>query len=231
MCGRYGRYSRKERIENLLGFRFDGPDDFGARYNICPGLPDWVIRQPAGDGPRVDLLEWGLLPWWAKSRTGSRRPINARAETVAEKSMFRDLLLERRCVVPIDGYYEWRTTSSGKVPFWFSLKSGEPIFLAGLWDCWHKGQPDAIASYILMTTEPNKLAATVHDRMPVLLNARDVPRWLDPSLTDTATVKDLLSPYPADEMAARPVSRRVNAPENEGPELIEVDNSARELWE
>jgi hypothetical protein len=80
--------------------------------------------------------------------------------------MFRDVLRERRCVVPIDGYYEWRTTSSGKVPFWFYLKTGEPFFLAGLWDCWHEGKPDALASYILMTTEPNELAAKVHDRMP-----------------------------------------------------------------
>jgi putative SOS response-associated peptidase YedK len=132
--------------------------------------------------------------------------------------------------VPIDGYYEWRTTSSGKVPFWFHLKTGEPFFLAGLWDCWHQGKSDALASYILMTTEPNELAAKVHDRMPVLLHARDVPRWLDPTVTEPDQVTDLLGPFPAAEMDSRPVSRKVSNPDNEGPELIEVDNSAPELW-
>ena len=144
--------------------------------------------------------------------------------------MFRDLLRTRRCAVPIDGYYEWRTTSSGKVPFWFRLKSGEPFFLAGLWDCWHPGRPDELASYILMTTQPNEVAAQVHDRMPVLLHARDVPRWLDPGLDDADRVADLLVPYPAGEMQAHPVSRRVSDPASEGPELIELDDSVRELW-
>jgi putative SOS response-associated peptidase YedK len=120
--------------------------------------------------------------------------------------------------VPIDGYYEWRTTSSGKAPFWFHLKSGEPFFLAGLWDCWHKGRPDAVASYILMTTQPNELAAKVHDRMPVLLHARDVPPWLDPAVSE---VKGLLRPYPAAEMASHPVSRRVSDPASEDAALIE----------
>src|SRR6185503_4394312 len=135
---------------------------------------------------------------------------------------FRDLLRERRCVVPIDGYYEWRTSASGKAPFWFHLKSGEPFFLAGLWDRWHKGKPDEVASYILMTTAPNELAAKVHDRMPVLLHARDVARWVDPSITQTEAVTDLLAPFPASEMASRPVSRRVSDPASEGPGLIEA---------
>lgn len=231
MCGRYGRFSRKERIEAVLGSAIEGPEALTPRYNICPGLPDWVIRQPGpGAQFRFDPFHWGLLPSWIKNPRSSRRPINARAETVAEKPMFRDLLRARRCAVPIDGYYEWRTTSSGKVPFWFSLKSQEPFFLAGLWDCWHEGKPDALASYILMTTAPNALAAAVHDRMPVLLHARDVPRWLDPAITEPNAVIELLGPYPADEMESRPVSRRVSNPDSEGPELIQVDNSVPELW-
>jgi putative SOS response-associated peptidase YedK len=227
MCGRYGRFSRKERIETVLGRRIEGGDALVPRYNVCPGLPDWIIRQGAPDGSlRFEQFHWGLLPSWTKNPKSSRRPINARAETVAEKPMFRDLLRERRCVVPIDGYYEWRTTSSGKVPFWFHLKSGEPFFLAGLWDRWHAGRPDELASYILMTTQPNEVAAKVHDRMPVLLHARDVPRWLE----DSTSVEDLLRPYPAQEMQARPVSRQVSNPDNEGPELISLDDSLPELW-
>ena len=231
MCGRYGRFSRKERVEALLDQPIEGGDELAPRYNVCPGLPDWILRQPEPAARlRFERFHWGLLPSWTRNPRSSRRPINARAETVAEKPMFRDLLRTRRCAVPIDGYYEWRTTSSGKVPFWFHLKSGEPFFLAGLWDCWHPGKPDALASYILMTTEPNEVAAQVHDRMPVLLHARDVPRWLDPALTDTERVTDLLGPYPAEEMQARPVSRRVSNPDNEGAGLIELDDSVRELW-
>lgn len=231
MCGRYGRFSRKERIEAILGREIGGGEEIAPRYNICPGLPDWVIRQP-GPEPhfRFELFHWGLLPSWARNPKASRRPINARAETVSEKPMFRELVRQRRCVVPIDGYFEWRTTSSGKVPFWFHQKSGEPLFLAGLWDCWHEGKPDALASYLLMTTEPNELAATVHDRMPVLVQARDVARWLDPAVKDPDQVGDLLGPYPAEEMALRAVSKRVSNPENEGPELIEPDNANPELW-
>ena len=231
MCGRYGRFSRKDRVEALLGQAIEGGDEIVPRYNVCPGLPDWVIRQPGPDAHlRFEQFQWGLLPSWTKNPKSSRRPINARAETVAEKAMFRDLLRAQRCVVPIDGYYEWRTTSAGKVPFWFYLKSREPVFLAGLWDCWHEGKPDALASYILMTTEPNELAAKVHDRMPVLLHAGDVPRWLDPAITEADEVVDLLAPYPAGEMESRPVSRRVSNPENEGPALIELDNATPELW-
>jgi putative SOS response-associated peptidase YedK len=231
MCGRYGRFSRKERIEATLGRGIDSAGELAPRYNVCPGLPDWIIRQHGPDANlRFEQFHWGLLPSWTKNPKSSRRPINARAETVAEKPMFRDLLRERRCVVPIDGYYEWRTTSSGKVPFWFCLKSGAPFFLAGLWDCWHQDKPDAMASYILMTTAPNDLAAKVHDRMPVMLHAGDVPRWLDPTITEVDQVTGLLGPYPADEMESRAVSRRVSSPNSEGPELIELDDSARELW-
>ena len=231
MCGRYGRFSRKERIEEALGRRIEGADELEPRYNVCPGLPDWIVRQSArGAGLRFERFHWGLLPAYTKNPRSSRRPINARAETVAEKPMFRDLLRSRRCAVPIDGYYEWRTTSSGKVPFWFHLKSEEPFFLAGLWDCWHPGTPEAVASYILMTTAPNEVAAKVHDRMPVLLHARDVPRWLDPSITEPDALSGLLGPYPAEEMQARPVSRRVSNPDNEGPELIALDDSVPELW-
>jgi len=231
MCGRYGRFSRKERIESVLEHAIEGGEALGERYNICPGAPDWVIRQSFRTRAlRFEQFHWGLLPSWTKNPKSARRPINARAETVAERPMFRELLRSRRCVVPIDGYYEWRTTSSGKLPFWFQLKSGEPAFLAGLWDRWHGGKPDAVASYILMTTGPNALAAKVHERMPVLLHARDVPRWLDPTATELDKIIDLLGPYPAEEMELRPVSRRVSDPDSEGPGLIRRDDSIPELW-
>jgi putative SOS response-associated peptidase YedK len=230
MCGRYGRFSRKQRIEEILGMSIAGGDELGVRYNISPGLPDWIIKQRPGAGASFGLHEWGLLPAWTKNPKASRRPINARADTVVEKPMFRDLLRERRCAVPVDGYYEWRTTTRGKVPFWFYLKSRQPFFLAGLWDCWHEGRADERASYTLMTTEPNEVALTVHDRMPVMIHAHDVARWLDPTVKDPDALADLLAPYAAEEMAFHAVSRKVSDPRNEGPELIELDESVRELW-
>ena len=221
MCGRYGRFSRKERIETVLGRELDGGDGLAPRYNVCPGLPDWVLRQlHPQERLRLDLVHWGLLPSWSREPRAARRPINARAETVAQKPMFRDLLRHRRCAVPIDGYYEWRAAPGAKLPFWFHLKSGEPLFLAGLWDCWHEGRPDAAPSYLLMTTRPNALAARVHDRMPVLLHPRDVARWLDPAVHEPEELADLLLPFAADEMASHPVSRRVSDPQSEGAELI-----------
>lgn len=231
MCGRYGRFSRKERIEAVLGRPIEGGGTIEPRYNICPGLPDWIVRQSYRTGAfRFEPFVWGLLPSWARNQKAARRPINARAESVAERPMFRGLLRERRCVVPVDGYYEWKTTSSEKAPFWFHLKSGEPFFLAGLWDRWHRGKPDEVSSYILMTTEPNELAAKVHDRMPVLLHARDVPRWLAPKTTDPSEICDLLGPFPAAEMESHQVSRRVSSPNSEGPELIRRDDSSPELF-
>ncbi len=129
MCGRYGRSSRKQRIEEFVGVSIAGGDELAVRYNICPGSRDWILKLPPhATGPRFEQHGWGLLPAWAKNRNANRRPINARADTVAEKPIFRDLLRERRCAVPIDGYYEWRTTTSGKVPFWFYLKAREPFF-------------------------------------------------------------------------------------------------------
>jgi hypothetical protein len=115
MCGRYGRYSRKERIEQVLGVTLNGGDEMSVLYNVCPGTKDWVIRQPL-DASRPVMMQYerGLLPFWAKSAKGVPRPVNARAETVADKPIFRKLIRERRCLVPADGYYEWKTTSSGK---------------------------------------------------------------------------------------------------------------------
>ena len=230
MCGRYGRFSRKERIEQLLGHQIQGGEELGLRYNICPTTEDWVLKQSGGPGDLVlERHEWGLLPPRAKTKTAVRQ-INARAETVAEKIMFRDLLRHRRCAVPADGYYEWRTTSSGKVPFWFTLKSRQPFFFAGLWDVWHEGHPDATPTFLLMTTEPNELAATVHDRMPVILHANDVKAWLDPAITEPRDLAHLLGPYPAEEMGSHAVTRAVSNPKNEGPGLIRPDDSVRELW-
>jgi putative SOS response-associated peptidase YedK len=132
--------------------------------------------------------------------------------------MFRKLIAQRRCLIPADWYYEWKVMPSGKIPHLYQMASREPFLLGGLWDTWHYGREDALSTFTVLTTLPNEVAATVHDRMPLIVAPEDAPRWLD---RDEQDVTDLLRPYPAEEMTAYPVSSRVNSSRNDRPELIE----------
>jgi putative SOS response-associated peptidase YedK len=164
---------------------------------------------------RAPLL--GSVPCWAKDSKKGVRPINAKCETAAEKPMFRKLLRERRCLVPVDWFYEWKVTPAGKVPHVIQMASREPFFFGGLWDTWREGQEDALPTFTILTTAPNELMQTVHDRMPMIVPLEHAARWLDRSERD---VGDLLPPFPAEQMTAYPVSTRVNSVRNDGPELI-----------
>jgi putative SOS response-associated peptidase YedK len=221
MCGRYGLWSRKQRLEAYLRLAPSSGGDLLARYNIAPGTHALIVRA-GSDRPVFESHLWGLVPYWSKDPKAGMRPINAKAETAHEKPMFRKLLRERRCLVPADCFYEWNTTSSGKIPYCMRMASEEPFFFAGLWDAWHPGHADAIASFAILTTQPNGLMATIHDRMPVIVKAEDYARWLDPDRKEPATVAAMLTPFPAEEMVAYPVSRAVNNARNEGPQLIEA---------
>ena len=194
--------------------------DLIARYNIAPGTHPWIVRADP-QGPKFETYLWGLVPFWSKDPKAGVRPINAKAETAHEKPMFRKLLRERRCLVPADCFFEWKATPAGKLPYCVRMASEAPFFFAGLWDVWHEGHVDAIPSFTILTTQPNELAATIHDRMPVIVQAGDYTRWLDPSVREPDAIADVLSPYPADEMIAYPISRLVNNVKNEGPKLIE----------
>src|SRR5258706_10533470 len=155
MCGRYGRFSRKQRYEGLLGIESKDGSDIIPTYNMAPGLCSWVVNRRGTDSSFVSY-RWGLLPSWAKDPRTARTPINARAETVAEKPTFAKLLREQRCLVPADGYYEWKTTPEGKLPYWFTMASGEPFFFAGLWDQWQRdGKVEP--TFALLTTSTNEL--------------------------------------------------------------------------
>lgn len=221
MCGRYGLWSRQQRIEELLGLPPSGEERLSPLYNVAPGAYRWIARL---DEERLNLVPhfWGLTPYWVKDPKKNLRPINARSDTVAGKPMFRRLLRDRRCLVPADCYYEWKETPSGRIPYCFRMASGEPFCFAGLWDIWHEGQADAIPSFALLTTEPNERAATVHDRMPVIVQTKDYRRWLDPGVTASEKLADILGPYPG-EMVAYAVNRQVNSPKNEGPALIDPE--------
>lgn len=226
MCGRFAITSRKDRVAERFGVDPDSLNLLVSRYNIAPSQVVFAIRALDLGWPVVDALSWGLLPRWSKT-AGDRRYINARSETVFDKPAFRTAARARRCLVPADGYYEWQATRAGKVPHFIHLKDREPFGIAGLWECWERGS-ERIESFTLLTTAANELTRPVHDRMPVIVRPEHYALWLDPTVTDKEKLVGLLEPYASGEMAAYPVSTRVNSPKNEGPELIEaVSRAAR----
>lgn len=227
MCGRYGHYRSKMDYENALakagGLTLDparGTSELRPNYNVSPTQAAWVARSENSKA-WLEPLMWGLVPRWSKDPKEGMRPINARAETVATSRLFSPLMRRKRCLVPCDGFYEWKATPTGKQPYLIRLASGEPFFFAGLYDVWHEDEPDQLATYTIITCEPNAVAATVHNRMPVIAQPTDYARWLDPGITDPSAVLDILKSYPAKEMTAFPISKRVNSPKNNGPEILE----------
>ena len=165
-------------------------------------------------------LLWGLVPYWVADPKRTARPINARSEDVATKPMFRNLIGTRRCVIPVDGFYEWQVTASGKQPHYVRFADGAPMLLAGLWDRWRHGEVP-IESFTVLTTDANPTVVNLHDRMPAIIDVAELERWLDVRGTDAAAARAMLKPYRPEAIEAYPVSRAVNAAKNEGPELIE----------
>jgi putative SOS response-associated peptidase YedK len=221
MCGRYTLF-KINRIQQAFPWIVEPvPADVPTRYNIAPTQPILAVANNHAD--RFEHFHWGLIPSWAKDPAIGNRMINARAETLAEKPAFRTALRRRRCLVPADGFYEWKKDPGGKTktPMHVRMKSGEIFAFAGLWETWHAPDGSVVPSLTLITTQPNELMSEIHDRMPVILKPQDYQRWLDPKELPPADLADLLRPYPADEMEARPVSRTVNNPKNESPDCIE----------
>lgn len=180
------------------------------RYNICPTTEiDTIV--PALDKRGVVPMRWGLVPsWWSKRLKEMRMAtFNARAETVAEKPMFRDAFKKRRCLIPASGYYEWQDTPSGKQPYYFTRRDGQVMTIAGLWSNWKdKTTGEDLKSCTMVITEPNKFVADVHDRMPVILEARDFEQW---ERGDGKDASALMRPAGEDMLQKWPVSKRVNS--------------------
>jgi putative SOS response-associated peptidase YedK len=200
--------------------------ELAPRFNIAPTQDAPVVRAGRDGGPpRLDMLRWGLIPWWAKDVTVGARMINARAETAADKPAFREALRRRRCLVPADGFFEWRTTPDGKQPYCFRRADEAPFALAGVYERWRDraAGEDAppLRSFSILTTAANELVRPLHDRMPVIVEPEHFDRWLDPETQDPSAVDDLFEPTPAELMIAYPVTRRVNRPENDDASCVE----------
>lgn len=220
MCGRFAFYSPAEAVTRL----FDVAEvaELEPRFNIAPTQYVPVVREDKAGKRRLDLLRWGLVPFWAKDMAIGNRMINARAETVAEKPAYRDAFRRRRCIVPANGFYEWQKRGSEKQPYFISL-GGEQVFgMAGLWSSWRpKDKPDQrLESFTIVTTGPSDKVRDLHDRMPVILAPGDYARWLDPA-ADPEQLLSLLRPFDAPELVTWPVSRAVGDARNEDPGLID----------
>ncbi len=213
MCGRYS-LAKPEKIDARdLGIPPAEIDLLTPRYNIAPSDPIAAIR--AERDRHLELLRWGLIPSWSKDEAVGARMINARAETLAEKPSFRGLLTQQRCLILADGFYEWAQGARGKQPYFVHLASGAPFTFAGLWSRWKPPDAEEIRTCTIITCAPNALVGKIHDRMPVILDKEAREAWLDPQRRDQQALAGLLRPYAERAMEAYPVSKLVNAPQND----------------
>ena len=184
-----------EELRGQLGLG-ELPVDLVSNHNISPGMLVPVITNPLSRD--VEMFKWGLVPGWAKDPKIGYKMFNARAETLSEKPSFRIPFLRRRCLIPADGFYEWKAINGRKHPFLFTLKDQAAFTFAGLWELWRDANGNELKSCTLITTTPNELIAQYHDRMPVILDAGTRWRWLEES--DSIMLKSLLIPYDAEKM-------------------------------
>lgn len=234
MCGRFVSTTTPEQIAERFRVDESRVSDHSPDYNVAPRRDIFAVRDrptatEADDEARprrfLDLLRWGLVPSWAKDPGIGDRMINARAESVADKPAYRRAFAKRRCIIPADGFYEWRAREGrAKEPMYIHRRDGELLAFAGLWEAWR--DPDAssedewLRSCAIVTTAANELLAPVHDRMPVVLPESVWEPWLDPANHDMDALRSLLAPAPDEWFELYPVTTRVNRPQHNDPELL-----------
>jgi putative SOS response-associated peptidase YedK len=216
MCGRFSLTQSAWAIAQT--FQLSDVPNLTPRYNIAPTQPIGTILQKAQR--QFQWMQWGLIPSWAKDPSIGNKLINARAESLREKPSFRNAFKRRRCLIVADGFYEWQKIDKRKQPYYIQMDDDKPFAFAGLWDTWQPPEGAAIASCTIITTSANAIVQPIHDRMPVILSPDRYTQWLDPTLTDTQVLQELLQPYNSDAMKATPVSSAVNNPANEKAECI-----------
>ncbi len=220
MCGRFRLGKGREALKQHFGAEMDV--DWSPRYNIAPTDPIPAVRQhPAKPERKISLLRWGLIPNWSRDASGGAKMINARAESAATTPAFRDALKTRRCLIPADGFYEWKKLAQGKQPYCLTVRDDSLFAFAGLWDRWRAPDGTFLETCSILTTSANRLAEPIHDRMPVIVAPENYDLWLDPGFKNTGEISGLLQPFPAERMRAYPVSTRVNKVENDDPQCAE----------
>jgi putative SOS response-associated peptidase YedK len=223
MCGRVIQSSGPVPYGVLAGMdpRDTRVHNYPPRWNAAPSQELLVIRRNHGTGAvSLDPLRWGLIPHWCSDPKGGRKPINAKCETVHDLPTFRDAYRTRRCIVPVDGFFEWKAIKGQKAkqPYAIAMKDGAPFGLAGIWENWKDpASGEWVRTFAIITTEANELVADIHDRMPAILAPEDFARWLG----ENPDPRDLMRPYPAELMRIWPISTRVNKPENDDPSILQ----------
>ena len=220
MCGRYAVTSAPEAIRALFGY--PEQPNFPPRYNVAPTQPIAIVRLM--DGKRqFALVRWGLLPSWVKDPKDFTLVINARGESVMDKPAFSAAMKRRRCLVPADGFYEWKALGAGKQPFYVRAKSGGPLAFAGLWETWTGPNGEEMETAAIVTTRANRTLAGIHERMPVVVPPEAFNMWLDCANVDDKTAASLIAPASDNLLEAYEVSTAVNRTANDDPKLIERD--------
>ena len=222
MCGRYSLTKTPKDELGRVGIT-DAPE-ISPRYNIAPGQHiTAVVNDPErNERPALRALEWGLIPPWTKDLQSAKRIINARSETMDSKPSFKAAARHRRCLIPADGFYEWKTVGrEAKQPYYFHLKDRRIFFLAGLWELWDGPNGEAIDSCTIVTTSPNAAVKPIHSRMPVILEHERAVKWMDPRIQRVSLLAELLQPCPESEMLCFPVSPRVNSAVHDDPSCID----------
>jgi putative SOS response-associated peptidase YedK len=223
MCGRYTLTLDPGELQELLDL---GPfiHIVQPRYNIAPSQPVPIVKD--FQTRAVELYRWGLVPFWSKDPTIGSRMINARAETVSEKPAYRGAYKYRRCLILADGFFEWSDNqkTGAKTPYYFKLKDDRPFTFAGLYEHWEPPEGGELHTCTILTCEPNELVGNYHNRMPVILSERTRWPWINPETPNPALMDSLVA-YPSEEMKCTPVSRAVNSPQNDSPDILEPDQA------
>ncbi|AST91283.1 MULTISPECIES: SOS response-associated peptidase [Sutcliffiella] len=221
MCGRFTLITTFEYLISEFDIQLAFDEElFANSYNIAPTQQIVSIIND-GTNNRMGHLKWGLIPSWAKDEKMASKMINARSETVDEKPSFKRSFYQRRCLIPMDSFYEWKRDGKAKIPMRIKMKDDSLFGVAGLWDTWKAPSGEAVHTCTVLTTEPNDLLTDIHDRMPVILPKEKQSIWLDPATKDKTELKSLLIPYNSDEMIAYEVSPKVNSTRNNSIDLIE----------
>ena len=227
MCGRFVSSSPPDELAKYFDVEAVAESVLEPSFNVAPSNDVYVVVETGGVR-RLDTFRWGLVPFWAKDPATGYKMINARAESVTDKNAYKHAFKKRRCIIPADGFYEWKKIpgQKAKQPYFIHRSDGEPMAFAGLWEVWRpkdeaSADAEPLRTCTIITGEPNEKVADIHDRMPVMLPPSAWAQWLDADNDDVETLGKFLVPAPASLYALHPVSRAVNNVQQKGPELVD----------
>jgi putative SOS response-associated peptidase YedK len=218
MCCRFRLSVTARELARMFNVELnEALDEFDnlSRINIAPTQQIITVKQGSKKSRKLTMMRWGLIPAWTKDANIGNRNFNARSENIRETASFRDLISSRRCLIPADGFYEWKKTGKIKQPYCFEVGKKKLFAFAGLWDSWKNPQGQIVESCTILTTSPNEVVASIHERMPVIVPPEKYDVWLDPDINDYQAIKEILTPYDAQAMSQYPVSPKLNNSANE----------------